>query len=89
VRVTQDNEQRILAQRWARIHGSSGSTQYPQFTRQISAANPIQIFNTSNPDEKSDNDFDVAVVPLGEEIAKQFDVADFLSIEDVDPNEIA
>jgi hypothetical protein len=50
---------------------------------------PIQIFNTSNPDEKTNDEFDVAVLPLGEEIAEQFDLGDFLSIEDIDSNKVA
>lgn len=50
---------------------------------------PIQIFNTSNPDEKSDDEFDVAVVPLGPEIAKLFDITDFLSVDDIDSDEAA
>ncbi len=53
------------------------------------ALTPIQVFNTSNPDEKTDDEFDVAVVPLGAEIAEQFDSSDFLTVDDIDPNEVA
>jgi hypothetical protein len=50
---------------------------------------PIQIFNTSNPDQKNEDEFDVAVVPLCPEIAQHFTQDELLSVDDLDVHEIA